>query len=131
MKPIIAAAIMSIAAAGAAAAGTLKVTAKDVDDKIEIYVNGALQTSCEWEVNPGCFAGIEGEVDGTVEIRFVLTNYVYNGFCIGTCGKWAGDLKIEHNGVTLWSESMNVKNNAEGVKYDRTLTCDLSRNSCQ
>jgi hypothetical protein len=111
-------------------AGNLVIEARNVDDRVDIYYNGSHQESCTWAKNPGCSTGVEGSATGVVTIRFKLTNFVYRGFCLsGSCGKYAGDFYVSHNGRTIWSDSVARKNNTEGVKYDVTITCDLNRNS--
>lgn len=113
-------------------AASVEISASDVDDRIDIYVNGAHQDSCEWNSNPGCFAGIRGELSGSNDIRFKLTNYVYRGFCLaGGCGKYAADLEIRMNGSLLWSKSIYRRDNSEGVKYDATIRCNFSAGVCR
>ena len=115
-------------------AGDLAIYAKNVDDRVDIYYNGAHQASCTWAKNPGCNTGVNGSASGTIEVRFKLTNFVYKGVCLlgkGKCGKAAGDFYIEHNGAVIWSEGFAARDNTEGVKFDRTLTCNLSTNTCK
>ncbi len=111
-------------------AAYVEVTAENVDDRIDIYIDGEHQSTCTWSVNPGCVAGVEGELSGTHDIRFKLTNYVYSGFCIGVCGKYAADLTITINQERAWSKNIHRRNNNRGVKYDQTIRCNFSRGSC-
>lgn len=122
----------SLAAASPVVAGQLSIYAQNVDDRVDIYYNGAHQASCTWASNPGCSTGVQGEASGTIEVRFKLTNFVYKGLCLtGRCGKFAGDFYIEHDGAIIWSDQVAQRNNDEGVKYDRTITCDLNTNRCR
>jgi hypothetical protein len=112
-------------------AAHVEITAANVDDRIDIYVDGNHQDDCTWGSNPGCYAGIKGNLYGTNDIRFKLTNYVYEGFCMfGGCGKYAADLSIRSNGRTIWSKSIYRRNNSYGVKYDQTIRCNFSTNDC-
>jgi len=112
-------------------AGTVKITADNVDDRIDIYVNDEHQDSCEWNGNPGCYAGVKGQLTGTHDIRFKLTNYVYRGFClVGPCGKYSADLSIRMNGDLLWSKYIHRNDNSNGIKYDTTIRCNFSNGSC-
>jgi len=112
-------------------AASVEITAEDVDDRIDIYVDGNHQDTCTWNSNPGCFAGITANLYGTHDIRFKLTNYVYNGFCMfGGCGKYSADLTIRSNGSGIWSKSIYRRDNSPGVKYDRTIRCDFGNGSC-
>ncbi|PHR51372.1 MAG: hypothetical protein COA47_18020 [Robiginitomaculum sp.] len=131
MKKIFFGVLAALCFAGSASAGNLVLRAENVDDRVDIYYNGAHQASCTWSQNPGCHAGVEGQANGIIEVRFKLTNYVYTGICFsGGCGKYAGDFYIEHNGRIIWSDSIGRRNNTEGVKYDVTVTCDLNTNRC-
>jgi hypothetical protein len=108
------------------------VGARNVDDRVDIYVGGENVGSCTWTSNPGCSVRVKIPTKGAakLKIRFKLTNYVYNGTCIlGPCGKYAGDFYVRNsNGETEWSDSVNchVKScsggNSRGVKYDHTVT---------
>lgn len=112
-------------------AGSVVIEARDVDDRIDIYVDDVHQDSCEWSSNPGCYVGIKGRLSGTHDIRFKLTNYVYRGFCLtGGCGKYAADLAIRYNGDLLWSKSIYRRDNSRGVKYDTTIRCNFNSGSC-
>lgn len=109
----------------------VSISAVNVDDKIDIYVDGEHQSSCTWAGNPGCSARLVGNLSGTHTVRFKLTNYIYDGFCLaGGCGKYAADLEITSNGTTIWSDGVYERNNNPGVKYDKTLTCNFSSGSC-
>jgi len=107
-----------------ARATEVQLVAKNVDDKIDIYVDGKDVATCTWNMG-NCQAYKKLNLVGKHKIRFKLTNYVYKGFCMfGNCGKYSGDFAIAlGDGRALWSDSVYVRNNTEGVKYDKTLIC--------
>jgi len=102
----------------------VQLVAKNVDDRIDIYVDGKDVATCTWNMG-NCTAYKKLDLNGKHTIRFKLTNYVYNGFCLfGKCGKYSGDFAIAlGDGRALWSDSVYVRDNTAGVKYDKTLIC--------
>jgi len=102
------------------------VVAKNVDDIIQIYVDGQEVATCQWQ-GANCNTGKELNLKGKHTIEFKLTNLVYTGFCLfGGCGKYSGDFGVTANGKALWSGSVYVRDNTKGVKYDKVLECKFS-----
>lgn len=114
-----------------AQAARVQITANDVDDRIDVYIDGDHKDSCEWQSNPGCYVGLQGNLSGTHDIRFKLTNYVYRGPCLfGGCGKYAADLQIKSDGDVIWSKSIYRSDNSSGIKYNETIRCNFNTGSC-
>ncbi len=112
-------------------AGTAIVQASGVDDRVEIYIDESLESTCEWDgSNASCGVKIKN-ASGRTKIRIKLINYVYAGPCLlGGCGKYSGDFRISLNGDGLWTDSVYVRDNSPGLKYDTVIICDFSSEKC-
>ena len=107
-----------------ASAVEVQLIAKNIDDRVDIYVDGDNVATCTWNME-NCQAYRKLNLTGKHKINFKLTNYVYKGFCLfGRCGKYSGDFAIAlGDGRALWSDAIYVRDNTKGVKYDKKLVC--------
>ncbi|RKZ58285.1 MAG: hypothetical protein DRR08_16790 [Candidatus Parabeggiatoa sp. nov. 2] len=102
----------------------LVLSVSDVDDIAFVAVvnkkyQGDTTVLCEWQANPGC----SGSDDLTYKVRtgknlvlIALYNRVYTGFCLGHCGKYAGDFALRVNNSTVWSRRVHLRDNSRGIK---------------
>ena len=106
--------------------------AEDVDDIMEIYLDGRLVDKCQWHSNPGCKARFKTHLSGKAQVRFRLINLVYSGPCFlfSSCGKWKADMSISIDGRRVWDDTVGRRENDAGVKYDVTLACDFDKRRC-
>ena len=103
----------------------VRVIANNVDDIAEIFIDGRKVAECQWKYH-NCYAGKTLDLQGKHEIRFRLTNLVYRGPCLfGPCGKFNVDFAVAVNNKIIWSNSIYVRDNSEGVKYDKILICNF------
>jgi hypothetical protein len=103
---------------------TLK--AKDVDDRLDIYINGTLVYSFNRS----------GWLPEQSDTQINLTNYLISGkncirFVVFEFGKyrWNADLKLYENDRIIWQDhkSEGVKDGDSGVKYDESVILNLTR----
>ena len=117
--------LLLVSILGLSFASDVTVVAKNVDDIAEIFVDSKKVAEYQWNY-ANCNAGKTLQLQGKHKIRFKLTNLVYRGFCMfGKCGKYSGDFAIVVGNNVIWSDSLYVRDNSEGVKYDKTLVCNF------